>query len=171
MKKLIISVVFISIASICIFGQSSDKKLDKNNQARKEVRALAAEFVNALLKKDTAVLERILSDDYTEISIGGLPVSKELLLRFYKETANKTKTNWLDAFDIDLTDDRSISIYDNTAIIVSAANISFSNPAKKKLCTIAWVAIRQNGRWQLVLNQSAEVESQISPDPKVKTDK
>jgi len=163
MKRTIIITVFIIVASISAFGQTSDKKLGKTSQAKEQVTALAAELANALVKGDTATLERILSDDYGGIGLGGLPESREMLIGYIKINANNASIPKLASIELG---ESSIRIYGDTAVMEVASVVKWRTPDNetgKKTYMATLVAVRKNGNWQFVATHYSEFESQISP--------
>ncbi len=157
MKKTIIITALIIAASISVFGQMSDKKSDKTSKAKEQVMALATELANALVKGDTAVLERILSDDYADVAPNGFPTTKKLLIDFFKLNANNPK---LEAINLR---DSYVRIYGDTAIIVVPATAKWrraNNQTEEQNYTATLVAIKKNGNWQFVAAHYSEVKVQ-----------
>jgi hypothetical protein len=163
MKRTIIITVFIIVASISAFGQTSDKKLGKTSQAKEQVTALAAELANALVKGDTATLERILSDDYGGIGLGGLPESREMLIGYIKINANNASIPKLASIELG---ESSIRIYGDTAVMELASAVTWQTPnnqTEKSIYTATLAAVRKNGIWQFVSAHYSEIKIQISP--------
>jgi hypothetical protein len=163
MKRTIIIITFIIVASISAFGQTPDKKSDKTSKAKEQVTALAVELANALVKGDTAALERILSVDCGTIGPGGLPLNREMVIRYFKVNENNASVPKLVAIDLG---ESSIRIYGDTAVMEVASVVKWRTPDNetgKKTYMATLVAVRKNGNWQFVATHYSEFESQISP--------
>lgn len=168
MKRTIIIVALIIIASISAFGQMSDKKPDKTSKAKEQVTALATEFANALVKGDTATLERILSSDYVDVNPDGFPTPKKLYIDYFKVNANNANGYALKAINIDFSLSSSIRIYGDTAIMVVLATPEWrgaNNQTKNQLYTATLVAIKKNGQWQFVAAHYSEIKFQETKPP------
>ena len=176
MKRTIIFAALLMIAaSVTIISQTSDKKSDKNDKAKKEVIALVTEYNNALLKQDAAALERILADEYRGISQNGFPTNKTLTIRFSKETLPDDILQEAFNLDDDFTD---VSIYGNTAVLVTKLDVKWRK-GKEELVEkrksivptgdsyiVTFIAVKKNGNWQIVLTHESifDLKSQISKD-------
>jgi hypothetical protein len=177
MKRTIIFASLVMIAaSVNIFGQTSDKKSDKNEKAKKEVIALVTEYNNAIVKKDAATMERILADDYSEISPTGFPTSKTLIVRFYKESPTDVPRPEAINFDDAWI---SVRVYENTAVLVGKIDLKWKESKEelaKKWGSImplpgdsyieTFVAVKKNGNWQIVSKHESifELKFKISKD-------
>jgi Domain of unknown function (DUF4440) len=156
MQRTIIIVTLIIVASLSTFGQMSAKKPDKTSKAKEQVTALATEFANALVKGDTATLDRILSDDYADVTPGGFPTPKKLYIDYFKLNAN---TPVLEAININLNLSY-IRIYDDTAIMVVPATAKWrgaNNQTEEQTFTATLVAIKKKGRWQFMAAHYSEL--------------
>lgn len=159
MKRTIIIVALIIAASISVFGQ----KADKTGKAKEQVTALTTELANALVKGDTATLERILSDDYAAIGLNGLPETRKLLIDYFKLNANNASVPKLTAIDLG---ESYVRIYGDTAVMVAPATAKWrgaNNQTGEQIYTATLIAVRKNGNWQFVAAHYSEVKSQISP--------
>ncbi len=175
MKRTIIAAAFIITAlSVTIFGQTSDKKSDENDQAKKEVIALAKEYANALVKRDSAALERILSDDYGDISTEGVLTTKAIMVRMPEEFMPNAPRLEAVNFDELFT---YVRVYDKTAVLVTKINLKWQG-SKEKLAkkwkstlpmsdayVVTLVAVKKNGTWQIVSTHESEylVKTQATP--------
>lgn len=61
MKKTIFLVAIVIAVSLSIFGQNLDTKSGKMSKTEQAVADLAKEFGDALVKRDTAAIERLLT--------------------------------------------------------------------------------------------------------------
>lgn len=159
MKKTIISIWFIIIVSVPTFGQNLVKKSDTNIKARKQISSLANEFAESLSKGNTVALERILSNDYGDIGLfSNFPTTKSLLIRIYKENVTISQPVRLKSLKIDLNSSL-IRIYENTAVIVGPVSVKWlwaNNRIDDTKYMATWIAIRQNGFWQIIATHFSE---------------
>ena len=159
MKSTIIIVTLIIVMSISSFGQKTDKKSDKDSKAKEQVAALIKEYADALVKGDTATLERILAPEYGDITPDGVPDTKNLLLEYFKVNG---KNNPLRAIDI-MSDILLIRIYDNTAVVYVNATVKWrgkNDQTEEQRYAATLTAVKQNGQWQFVMGQWTEFKSQ-----------
>ena len=174
MKRTIILVILTMATSVSAFGQASGNKPDKNDQAKKEVVALATEYANALVKRDVATAERILSDDYVDISTG-MPTSKFLTIRAFKELP----ADFPRPEAINLDDNLNIvRVYDNAAVLVTKITLKWQGskeePAKKwgsmmpmsDAYAVTLVAAKKNGHWQIVSTHESTWTDKVQESPK-----
>ena len=167
MKSIIIVAAFILTAlSATILGQTSDK----NEKAKNEVIALANEYANALVKRDTVAVERILADDYGDVSTTGLVTTKFLMLRAFKELPADVPRP--EAVNLENT---VVRVYDNTAVMVTTITLKWQG-SKEELAKkweslmpmrdtykVTLVAIRKNKTWQIVSTHESELVISITP--------
>ncbi len=67
MRKTIFLVALIIATSLSVFGQKTDKQSSKMSKAEQEIKALASDFANAVVKKDAVALERLLTADFIDV--------------------------------------------------------------------------------------------------------
>jgi hypothetical protein len=164
MKKMIVHVALIIVTSVSVFAQMPSQKSDKTDKIKAQVMALATEWANAKVKGDTATLERILSDDFSEIY--DLPASKKLLIDSFKLNANNPDIRKLTAIDFDTSLD-SIRLYDNVAVMIFPAKVKWSGGKKGQpgegnfMHTL--VAYKKKGQWQIVVIHYSEYKIQVTP--------
>jgi ketosteroid isomerase-like protein len=121
--------------------------------AEKQIETLQAQLVQAQLKGDTSFFEKHYVDDSTIIhGIGKLLTKAE-------EIAN-LKSGALKYESYDVRDQR-IRVYGDTAVVnleASAKEISFGKPFSGDFL-VAWVWVKQQGGWKVVLKQITRVAS------------
>jgi SnoaL-like protein len=173
MKRTMIIAALIIAASVFVNGQASDARSDKDNKTKREAAAIAAEFTDALVKRDIHTMERILSDDYGDVS-NGLPTTKSLLIRAFKE--QPTDAAQLAAIDLD-PNWNVVHLYGDTAVIDIKADLKWKGSkelAKKwgfiwpvsDSDVVTLVAVKRNGGWQIVSTHASEflVKLQVARD-------
>jgi hypothetical protein len=168
----ILLVALTLVMSLSAFSQVTGREPDKNEKAKKEVIALATEYANALIKRDAATMERILSDDYVDL-YKGLPNTKTLMIRSCKEMeadaprpeAIILNENW-----------NVVRVYENAAVLVTRITLKWSGSkqelAKKWMMPmfdeylVTLVAVRNGGNWQIVSTHESEWAEKIQVTPK-----
>jgi hypothetical protein len=184
MKRTILVATFIMTAlSVCILGQTPSKKSDKVEKTKNEVIALADAFFKASAKMDAEAMERILSDDYVSIEsidsvdndMSGIPMGKDLLIRFFKEGSPGGLR--LAAIQMDETF-KAVRVYGDTAVLVTKITLKWQGSreelAKKYKFmpknddfTVTLVAVKKNGAWQIVSKHQSEFKlvGRETPNP------
>lgn len=148
------------ILTISVFGQTSGQKSDKETKTEKEVKELTNQFVDALKKKDTIALERLLSDEYVDIGLfSEMFTTKSLLMRIFKESPKAS----FETFTVDV-EKSSIHIYDNTAIMLVTAKGIWNVDKSENLDYLGTlVAVKRNERWQFAATHFSKFKLQVSP--------
>jgi hypothetical protein len=179
MKVTISIITLMIVISISAFGQPSDKKSDKNSKPKEQVAALTEEFAKALIKGDTATLERILAPEYGSILPGSFPESKKILIEYFKVNANTKRASMLREIDFTVpaglvgsepgAEKFNIRLYDNSAVVFLIAKVKWlgaNDQILEQSYLATLVAIKKDGRWQFVIGNASEVpKGQISKPP------
>jgi len=126
-----------------------------NKTAEQEVRAAIEQYRTALVKRDTAALERIWADDYTFINASGTVLTKAERLANAKSGATNLGT-------IESDPNMKIRVYGgDVAIAVSRVTIKgqYSGKATSGQFQSSIVFAKTPSGWQLVCNQITPVTS------------
>jgi ketosteroid isomerase-like protein len=126
-----------------------------NKTAEQEVRAAIEQYRTALMKGDTAALERIWADDYTFINASGAVLTKAERLANQKSGATKLGT-------IETDPDMKVRVYGgDVAIAISRVTIKgqYSGKATSGQFQSSIVFAKTPTGWQLVCNQITPVTS------------
>ena len=113
------AIFFATIAlTPCALGlaQMSNHALDENIQHEQEIRTMVAQFAEAFAKADTAVLSRLLADDYVHTNANGGVLDKARWLAFAKTRHDDLKAGKV-RIDTYRNDDIRIRVYGNTAVV------------------------------------------------------
>ena len=149
MKKVIILVALMIAVSISIFGQKNNKSGQTDND-RKAVISITAELSKAKFKVDVSALKRIIADDYKEIDPIDGEFTKSRMIEIYKEIQTKPG----DRFVSYQPSDTQIRFYNNTAIFTESQKwvLKSSISGKQSIYDVQFVmvAVKRNGRWQVV---------------------
>ena len=153
MKPLLLAALVSLIALPLAFSQTPSSA--DNKTAEQEVRAAIEQYRTALMKGDTAALERIWADDYTFINASGAVLTKEERLANQKSGATKLGT-------IETDPDMKIRVYGgDVAIAISRVTIKgqYSGKATSGQFQSSVVFAKTPTGWQLVCNQITPVTS------------
>jgi ketosteroid isomerase-like protein len=126
-----------------------------NKTAEQEVRAAIEQYRTALMKRDTAALERIWADDYTFINASGTVLTKAERLANAKSGATNLGT-------IESDPNMKIRVYGgDVAIAISRVTIKgqYSGKATSGQFQSSIVFAKTPSGWQLVCNQITPVAS------------
>ena len=126
-----------------------------NKTAEQEVRAAIEQYRTALVKRDTAALERIWADDYTFINASGTVLTKAERLANAKSGATNLGT-------IESDPNMKIRVYGgDVAIAISRVTIKgqYSGKATSGQFQSSIVFAKTPSGWQLVCNQITPVTS------------
>ncbi len=124
-----------------------------NKTAEQEVRAAIEQYRTALVKRDTAALERIWADDYTFINASGTVLTKAERLANAKSGATNLGT-------IESDPNMKIRVYGgDVAIAISRVTIKgqYSGKATSGQFQSSIVFAKTPSGWQLVCNQITPV--------------
>ncbi len=153
MKPLLLAALVSLIALPLAFSETPSSA--DNKTAEQEVRQMIEQYRTALVKGDTAALERIWADDYTFINASGVVLTKAERLANQKSGATKLGT-------IETDPDMKIRVYGgDVAIAISRVTIKGQYSGKATSgqfqASIVWVKLPSG--WQLVCNQITPVTS------------
>ena len=126
-----------------------------NKTAEQEVRAAIEQYRTALMKRDTAALERIWADDYTFINASGTVLTKAERLANAKSGATNLGT-------IESDPNMKIRVYGgDVAIAISRVTIKgqYSGRATSGQFQSSIVFAKMPTGWQLVCNQITPIAS------------
>ncbi len=104
-KITFISTIIIAL-SLSIFAQT-----DKTEQ---DIKSLAAEFANSAVKRDVAVMERLLADDFKMVSENGRGLKSEVINGF--KTPLPKEAGTLEAIDFNHSE---VRVYGDTGIMTA----------------------------------------------------
>jgi ketosteroid isomerase-like protein len=138
--------MFVLLSATALWAATPDSKTEK------EVLAALEAYKQAMLKKDTAALNKLLTDDLTYTHSNNLHEDKAAVLAAIKTSA-------IEAIDFR---DIKIRVYGNTALLVADAdfrNNTAGTVSVSKL-NILHVFVKGNSGWQLAARQATRY-----PDP------
>ncbi|MGC2238050.1 MAG: nuclear transport factor 2 family protein [Pyrinomonadaceae bacterium] len=83
------------------------------NQTELEIRELERQLIEAILRRDSEFLERILADEATIITPFGDFVGKKMMTKFDENLVNESI----------VTDEIEVKVYENTAVVTGRATL------------------------------------------------
>ena len=164
MQRTILLVMLIIATSLSVFGQKTNKASSKMSKNEQEVKALAGEFANAVVKKDAAALERLLANDFIDISPGGPLSPRAQFIDEYKNPpANAVKHESAEI----VADSSKVRFYGDVAVMTAlwtwrgTANGQVFNA----VLVTTMVAAKKNGRWQIASTHSTFMPPKTTANP------
>lgn len=139
-------------------SQAAGGKVGVSAGAEHGAAQLVSQHEQALLRKDTATLERIWADDLTFINPGGEMLTKAQRLENVRSGATK--------FDSIESTDQKVRVYGDTAVVTGHYTIKGQyNTAKGQYSgqevggqyRVTLVGVRRGGQWQVVAIQMTPV--------------
>src|SRR6478609_9996671 len=153
MKPLLLAALISSVVLPLALSQTPSSA--DNKTAEQEVRAVIEQYRTALMKGDTAALERIWADDYTFINASGAVLTKAERLANQKSGATKLGT-------IEMQPDTKIRVYGgDVAIAINRVTLKgqYSGKATSGEFQSSIVWAKTPSGWQLICNQITPVTS------------
>ncbi len=168
MKKTILLIALLFATTLFAFGQKTDQQTMKADKDAQQVTALTKSYLDAVIKRDAAAIDRILADDYMEFSHFGGIYSKSRILDQYKSPA-PADDGKLESFDVT---EQKVRIYDNTAVSTARITAHFKTKDGKPGTDATYytvVSVKKNGQWRMVSahgNRIAEEMPKMTETPK-----
>jgi len=115
------------------------------------VRQLDNERTQAILKGDTAFIERVYADDYVVIGVNGLVRDKAQVIADFKSGALK-----VESFK---DDELKVRVYGDTAILTgrSTSKVKDKGQDTSGQSLFTRVYVKQNGQWKLATHHMSRV--------------
>ena len=149
MKRiLLLTIAVIALSCLLVAQAKNAKSTGKNNNVTDEIKKLEQQRNEAILKGDTATLDKLTSDDYTNTTAQGKIEKKSDIMDGFK--SGKIKFDSRELSDLD------VRVYGNTAVVTGqVAQKSTNNGADTSgQNRFTRVYVKQNGRWVSVANQA-----------------
>jgi hypothetical protein len=168
MKQLLGVMVLTIVALSITLGQTPEKKADQSqpkgekvssNSAEQELISLDKEWGEAGLRGDTAVIERILADDFIGNSPTGVATKAQNIAEAKTNAPNITNATYV-------ADEYTVRFLDpNTAVMTHHAVEKGLNKGKEyndqHRSIHVWV--KRDGRWQVVASQATPIPQKSTP--------
>lgn len=148
MKRILLLTIAVIALSCLLIAQA---KTQKNSNVADEIKKLEQQRNEAILKGDTATLDKLTSDDYTNTTAQGKVEKKAEIMDGFKSGKIKFESRELSDLDV--------RVYGNTAVVTGQVNQKATNngvdTSGQSLFTRVYV--KQNGRWVSVANQATAI--------------
>jgi ketosteroid isomerase-like protein len=147
MKRNLLSTIVV-IALWCLAAQAQNAK---SSSVADEIKKLEQQRNEAILKGDTATLDKLTSDDYANTTAQGKIEKKAEILDGFK--SGKIKFDSRELSDLD------VRVYGNTAVVTGQVNQKATNNGAdiSGQSRFTRVYVKQNGRWVSVANQATPI--------------
>ena len=148
MKRILLLTMAVIAFSCLLIGQG---KSAKSSGVADEIKKLEQQRNEAILKGDTATLDKVTSDDYTNTTAQGKMEKKADIMDGFK--SGKLKFESRELSDVD------VRVYGNTAVVTGQVNQKGTNNGADTSGQNRFtrVYVKQNGRWVSVANQATAI--------------
>jgi ketosteroid isomerase-like protein len=152
MKAILATVVLVLAVSCQVFAQAKPAAPAKSASVEQELIKLENDWNNALVKRDVAVLSRILADDWTTIDPDdGTIMTKAQSLADLKSGE--------DAYTSAVGDEWKVRVYGDAAVVLSRETVKEQYKGKdvsgQYRFTDTW--IKKDSRWQCVASAGTKI--------------
>jgi ketosteroid isomerase-like protein len=140
-----------SIASLLVLATLCG--LAAAQSAEDQIKKLETDRAAAVVRGDTAVLDKETSDEYTLININGQVSGKAQMLAGFKSGANK--------LTVDDLSDMKVHIYGDTAVVTGKADVKGLMGGKdvSGQAMFTRVYVKKAGHWQAVALQQTRISN------------
>jgi len=148
---ILISVLLISTLVLSQEKPAASAKGKAGGDAKATLEQMEKDRAQAVVKKDTATLEKMTADDYQLIDTNGKVRGKADTMEAIKSGAINLQSN-----DID---DLKVQVYGNTAVVTGRSNPKGTIDGKDVSGPMRFsrVYVKRNGNWQAVLLQQTKI--------------
>ena len=150
--KAILVIFAVIFAACCAVGQTMNQA-SRNSGVEQELRGLENQWQEALTRRDVAMLDRLMADDYVLTTVGGEVVNKARVLAEVK-SANVTA-------DVRNTE-VAVRLYRSVAVVTGTVLISgkFNDKDVSTRSRYIKVYVKRQGQWRVVAAQATLIAQQ-----------
>ena len=148
MRYMFVIAILVIAASAPAPSQTKEKKALPSGKAEQELIGMERELSEALVRYDTAALDRVWSDDFIFTAPNGRITTKAQRIASVKSSAKSTNSS----VGSSTNDEVKVHLYEKTAVVTVLStwkgkvnNQEYSEPYQS---THVWV--KQQGHWRLV---------------------
>ena len=152
MKKTLFAVLLILTASALVPAQISGRRTTRNLKVERELKKVEADWANAYLRHDAAILERILADEFISVGSNGKSHNKAQDIEELK--ADSAVYEYSTPYDLE------IRIYGNGAVVIGRTKErGHYDSGRPFVNEYRWtdIFVKRQGRWQCVAAQVASI--------------
>lgn len=150
MKRILAVAMLVVAAASLALGQMDDKKGKTKAGGKASVEQalmqMEHDWTDAVLKKDTAALDKILGDDWVGQGPTGIATKAQVLAELKSGDAK---------IDSETLGEMKVRVFGNTAVVTGSDDEKSSYKGKDTSGHHVWtdVFVKRNGRWQAVASQ------------------
>jgi ketosteroid isomerase-like protein len=151
--KAILVIFAVVFVSCCAVGQTMNQKANRNSGVEQELRSLESQWQEALTRRDVAMLDRLMADDYVLTTVSGEVVNKARVLAEVK-SVNATA-------DVRNTE-VAVRVYGDVAIVTGLVLISgkFNDKDVSTRSRYIKVYVKRERQWRVVAAQATLIAQQ-----------
>lgn len=145
--KMILVISALIFAACFTVAQTINKKADRNTGVEQELRELEARWQEALTRRDVAMLDRLMAEDYVLTTISGQVVNKTRVLAEVKSSNATAEVRNTDVV---------VRVYGDAAVVTGLVLISgrFNNQDVSTESRYMKVYVKRKGQWRVVAAQA-----------------
>ena len=158
MKKIVFAVLLILTASALVPAQMSGRRTPRNLKVERELKKVEEDWARAYLRRDAAILERILADEFISVGSNGQSHNKPQDIEELK--ADSATYEYSTPYDLE------IRVYGNGAVVIGRTKEKGHYDSGRQFVNeYRWtdIFVKRQGRWQCI---AAQVASIPQPTPK-----
>jgi ketosteroid isomerase-like protein len=142
-----------AILSVAVFLMAGLVTTMSAEDVQDQIKKLETERAAAVVKADTAILDKQTSDDYSIITMNGQMSNKSQMIDAFKTGKSKLTTDELS--------DMKVRVYGNTAVVTGKAEVKGTLGGQDATGTMMFtrVYVKKDGRWQSVAFQQTRVSN------------
>lgn len=146
--KTILVIFTLIFATHLAVGQTMSQKT--NSKVEQELKNLERQWEEALMRRDAAMLDRLMADDYVLTTVRGEVVNKARVLEEIKSANVTAKVQ---------NTDPAVRVYGDTAVVTGLVSISgrFNNQDVSTQSRYMKIYVKREGSWQVVAAQATLV--------------
>lgn len=154
MRRIFTFVVVLVLSLSVLSFAKSDKKAKGNGGVEDQIEQLEKQRAEAVVKGDTAALDKMTADDYVLTDVNGKTRTKAEMLDAIKNGGIKLSDNKIE--------DVKVHVYGNTAVVTGRSTPTGSIDGQDLNGTVRFtrVYVKRDGRWQSVAFQQTKIASQ-----------
>ena len=153
MKRILVGAMLVAAFSF-VFSQTARSGANQKGNDEQAVRQFLNELSAALVRNDTAALDRIYADDYTLVNESGVLTTKAPRLAAIKSGELK--------YESVSFDEVNVRLYGNTAVATYRATnkVQFKGQEIGGQFRVTVTLVKIKGRWQVVAAQVTRITGQ-----------
>jgi ketosteroid isomerase-like protein len=144
------------LAPLPLFAQTNAPAAREAAHAGHEVIALASTYANAIVERDVATLDRLLAEDFVDVSPDGTVSTRA---QFIAEYANPSATAPMFESAVFDAEDAQVRAYGDTALMTGRSTWrgNAGGHAFTGVLVSTMVAVHRDGQWQIAVSHSSSV--------------